>query len=190
VNTHILISVAAAVGSDSVTNSTMLAFVIVAAVAIVLQTVILYALYRTMNQATQRMEDLAGRLESQTTPVLAMANAILDDAKPKIAEITSNLAESTAAVREQVTSMAEATNEIVDRARMQAARLDELVSNTVSKIEVTTDFVQHSVITPVRRIHAIAQAVSAGLSFLRASRASRKHERNGPGSDVDEEMFI
>jgi hypothetical protein len=190
VNTHIVMSTAALFASDSVINGTMLFFVIVAAAAIVLQTIILIALYKMMSQTTQRMESLAGRLESQTAPVLATASAILDDAKPKIAEITSNLAESTAAVREQVTSMAEATGEIVDRARLQAARLDELVSNTVSKIEFTTDFVQTSVITPVRRIHAIAQAVSAGLSFLRASRSRRKHERNGPGSDVDEEMFI
>jgi methyl-accepting chemotaxis protein len=168
----------------------MTIFVVVAAVAIVLQMVILFALYRTMRQAAERMESLAGRLESQTTPVLVTAHAILDDARPKIAEITSNLAESTAAVREQVTSMAEATGEIVDRARMQAARLDELVSNTVSKIEVTTDFVQNSVISPVRRIHAIAQAVSAGLSFLRANRARRKNESNGPNAGVDEEMFI
>lgn len=188
-NTIIMCTVVAA-ASDSATNGTMLAFVIVAAAAIVLQTIILFALYKTMSQTTQRMESLAGRLESQTMPVLATAHAILDDAQPKIAEITSNLAESTAAVREQVTSMAEVTGEIVDRARLQAARLDELVSNTVSKIELTTDFVQTSVITPVRRIHAIAQAVSAGLGFLRASRARRKHENNGPGSDVDEEMFI
>ena len=189
-NFPIVMSMVVDAGSDSVTNTTMLAFVIVAAVAIVLQTGILYALYRMSRQTAERMESLAGRLEAQTTPVLATAHAILDDAKPKIAEITSNLAESTAAVRAQVTSMAEATGEIVDRARMQAARLDELVSNTVSKIEVTTDFVQNTVVSPVRRIHAIAQAISAGLSFLRANRGRRKHENGGPSSDVDEEMFI
>ncbi len=169
-------------------NGTMLAFVIVAAAAIVLQTAILYALYKMMSQATARMENIAGRLEQQTTPVLVTAHAILEDAQPKLAEITSNLAESTATVRSHVAQMAEATGEIVDRARMQAARLDQLVSSTVDKIEVTTDFVQHSVITPVRRIHAIVQAVSAGLSFLRASRARRKAENNSSG--VDEEMFI
>lgn len=168
----------------------MTIFVVVAAVAIVLQMVILFVLYRTMRDAAQRMESLAGRVETQAAPVLITAHAILDDARPKIAEITSNLAESTTMLREQVTSMAEATGEIVDRARMQAARLDELVSNTVSKIEITTDFVQNSVISPVRRIHAIAQAVSAGLSFLRANRARRKNDNNGPGSEVDEEMFI
>ena len=170
------------------TNGTMLFFVIVAAGAIVLQTVILFALYKMMGETTSRMEKLAGRMEEQTTPVLATAHAILDDAQPKLAEITSNLAESTALVRSHVAQMAEATGEIVDRARMQAARLDELVTNTVDKIEVTTDFVQHSVIAPVRRVHAIVQAVSAGLSFLRANRARRKTESNNSG--VDEEMFI
>lgn len=189
-NTPIVMTISLAAASDTATNGTMLGFVIVAAVAIVLQMGILFALYFTMRQTAARMEKLAGRLEAQSTPVLATAHAILDDAKPKIAEITSNLADSTATLRAQVTSMAEATGEIVDRARMQAARLDELVSNTVSKIEVTTDFVQDSVISPVRRIHAIAQAVSAGISFLRTNRARRKNENNGPSADVDEEMFI
>jgi methyl-accepting chemotaxis protein len=169
-------------------NGTILAFVIVAAVAIVLQMVILFFLYRMMRETTSRMENIAGRLEQQTTPVLVTAHAILEDAQPKLAEITSNLAESTATVRAHVAQMAEATGEIVDRARMQAARLDEFVSNTVDKLEVTTEFVQNSVVSPVRRILAIVQAVSAGLSFLRASRARRKAESSSAG--VDEEMFI
>jgi methyl-accepting chemotaxis protein len=167
---------------------TMLVFVIVAAVAIVLQTAILYAFYKMTRETTTRIENLAGRLEQQTTPVLITAHAILEDAQPKLAEITSNLAESTATVRSHVAQMADATGEIVERARTQAARLDEFVSTTVEKIEVTTDFVQHSVIGPVRRIHGIVQAVSAGLSFLKAARARRK--TNNHHSGVDEEMFI
>lgn len=168
----------------------MLVFVIVAAAAIVLQTVILYVLYRTMRETTARMEAIAGRLEQRSEPVLVMAHAILEDAQPKLAEITSNLAESTATVRAHVAQMAEATGEIVERARNQAARLDELVSSTAEKIEITTDFVQHSVIGPVKRIHAIVQAVSAGLSFLKAARARRKGSNNNSGVDEDEEMFI
>lgn len=180
----------AVVDSGPAISGTMLAFVIVAAVAIVLQMVILLAMFLAVRQAADRMVKLAERVEAQTAPVLTTSHAILDDARPKIAEITSNLAESTATIRDQVSSMAEATEEIVDRARMQAARLDDLVSNTVAKVEATTDFVQHSVITPVRRIQAIAQAVSAGLSFLRANRARRKGENGGSAADVDEEMFI
>jgi len=171
-----------------IANNTMLAFVIVAAVAIVLQMVILYFLYRAMRETASRMEAVVGRLEQQASPILASTRAILEDAQPKLAEITSNLAESTATVRTNVAQIAETTGEIMDRARFQAARLDELVSGTVDKIELTTEFVQHSVISPVRRIQAIMQAVSAGLSVLRAGRARKKAAANNGGPD--EEMFI
>lgn len=171
-----------------IANGTMLAFVIVAALAIVLQTGILFALYRATRQSTSRMEAIAGRLEQQATPVLATAQAILEDAQPKIAEITSNLAESTSTVRANVAQMAQATGEIVDRARFHAARLDELVNSTVDKIELATDVVHHGVIAPVRRVQAIVQAVSAGIGFLRATRARKRAISNNGGPD--EEMFI
>ena len=166
-------------------NGTMLFFVIVAAVAIVLQTGILCALFLALRGLVTRMEKL---VDSQASPLLITARAILDDAQPKIADITTNLAESTATVKVHVDDVAEATGEIVERARLQAARIDELVDNTIEKIEVTTDMVQASVITPVRRIHALIQAVSAGFGFLRANRARRKSEGNS--SEADEEMFI
>ncbi len=173
------------------TNSmfgTMTAFVIVATMAILIQTGILFAFYRVISKLATRMDGLAGRMEEQSSPLLATSRAILDDAQPKIAEITSNLAESTALVRTHVAGMAEATGEIVERARQQAARLDDLVSNTVDKIEATTDVVQNSVLSPIRRIHALVQAVSAGVSFLRANR--RAHRASGNSTEEDEEMFI
>lgn len=172
-----------------IANSTMLAFVIVAAVAIVLQTGILFALYRATRQSTTKIEAIAGRLEQQATPVLATAQAILEDAQPKIAEITSNLAESTATVRANVAQMSEVTGEMVDRVRFHASRLDELVNSTVDKIEIASDVVQHGVLGPVRRVHAIVQAVSAGIGFLRATRARKKAALSNNGGP-DEEMFI
>jgi methyl-accepting chemotaxis protein len=166
----------------------MLAFVIVAALAIVLQTGILFALYKATRESTTRMEAIVGRLEQQATPVLATAQAILDDAQPKISEITSNLAESTATVRSNVAQMAETTADILDRARFQAARLDELVTTTVDRLELASDVVHHGVLGPVRRVQAIVQALSAGIGFLRATRARKKALSNNGGPD--EEMFI
>ena len=80
-------------------NTIITIFVVVAAVAIVVQMGILLALYTALRRTSERMEGIAGRLEQQATPVLATAAAILDDAKPKIAEITTNLSETSASVR-------------------------------------------------------------------------------------------
>ena len=169
-------------------NTTVAIFVIVAAVAIVVQMGILIALYVGMRQAASRMEGIVGRLEQQTSPLLTTASAILEDAQPKIAEITSNLAESSATVRAHVSQMADATGEIVERARLQAVRMDEFVGSTLGKIETASEILESKVLTPVRRVQGIISAVTAGLGVLRSSRPKRKTAH--AGAEQDEEMFI
>jgi len=169
-------------------TTTVAIFVIVAAVAIVVQMGILIALYLGMRQTASRMEGIAGRLEQQASPLLATAGAILEDAQPKIAEITSNLAESSATVRAHVSQVAEATGDIVERARLHALRVDEFVGNTMGKIETASEILETKVLSPVRRVQAIVQAVNAGLGVLRSTRSRTRSARAGAGQD--EEMFI
>lgn len=169
-------------------NTTVAIFVIVAAVAIVVQMGILIALYIGVRQAASRVEGIAGRLEQQTGPLLTTATAILEDAQPKIAEITSNLAESSATVRAHVSQVAEATGEIVERARLHAVRMDEFVGSTMGKIETASEILETKVLSPVRRVQGIIAAVNAGLGILRSSRPKRKPAR--AGAEQDEEMFI
>ena len=169
-------------------NPTVLAiFVVCASVTIIVQSVVLIAFYKAATKSSQQMQQTIGRLEQKTDPILATAQVILEDAQPKIREITSNLAEASAIARAQVSQVADTTGEIMERARLQAARLDELVHSTLEKVENTTDFLQNSVVRPVRRIHAIVQAVGAGLSFLKRRRSQRTIENAG---DEEEEMFI
>jgi len=171
-----------------VENTVITIFVVVAAVAIVVQMGILFALYKALRQSSDRMESLANRLEQKATPVLATAAAILDDARPKLAELTTNLAESSAIVRAQVQQVGEATAEIVERARLNAARLDDFIVNAAHKVEATSDLLQNKVLSPMRRVRAMVSALSAGLSFLKANRSRRAS--GSAGQVEDEEMFI
>lgn len=168
-------------------NTVITIFVVVAAVAIVLQMVILFALYKGLRQTSERMEGIATRLEQQATPVLTVAAAILDDAKPKIAEITTNLAETTASVRTHVNNVGQATTEIAERARMQAARLDDFVISAAQKVEATSELLQHKVFSPMRRVRAIVSALNVGMSFFKSN---QPRHRNNSESVEDEEMFI
>jgi methyl-accepting chemotaxis protein len=169
-------------------NHIITVFVVVAAVAIVVQMGILLALYMALRRTSERMEGIAGRLEQQATPVLATAAAILDDAKPKIADITTNLAETSASMRTHVEQLGHAATEIAERARMQAARLDEFVISAAHKVEATTELLQDKVLSPMRRVRSIVTALNAGLSFFKSNRPPKR--RNGSGEDEDEEMFI
>lgn len=168
-------------------NHIITVFVVVAAVAIVLQMVILFALYKALRQTSERVEGIAGRLEQQATPVLATAAAILDDAKPKIAEITTNLAETSASVRTHAGHIGNAASEIAERARLQAARIDEFVISAAQKVEATSELLQDKVFSPMRRVRSIVTALNAGLSFFKSNRSQRRRS----SSEVeDEEMFI
>lgn len=167
----------------------LIIFIGLTTVAVVLQVIILYGLKKGIEQSSARMESIANKIEQRSEPVLSVAHAILEDAQPKISEITSNLAETTATVRSHASEMAAATAEILERARVQAARLDDLVNSTANKVEETTDYIQHTVVTPVRRIHAVVTALNAGLKFLKHSRAQKKAEALAK-AEADEEMFI
>ena len=151
-------------------NHIITVFVVVAAVAIVVQMGVLLALYMALRRTSERMEGIAGRLEQQATPVLATAAAILDDAKPKIADITTNLAETSASVRTHAGQIGNAASEIAERARMQAARLDEFVINAAHKVEATSELLQNKVFSPMRRVRSIVTALNAGLSFFKSNR--------------------
>ena len=167
-------------------NTVITIFVVVAAVAIVLQLAILFALYKAMRQSSAKMEGIAARLELQAGPVLTKANAILQDAQPKIATITANLEATSVSIRTHVGNIGEATSEIAERARMQAARLDDLILNTAHKVEATSELLQEKVLSPMRRVRAVVSALNAGLSFLKSTRSRRA---NSDGAE-DEEMFI
>jgi len=167
-------------------NTVIAIFVVVAAVAIVLQMVILFALYKALRQTSARMEGIAGRLEQQASPVLTTAAAILEDAKPKIAEITTNLTESSAAIRTHVAHLGQAAEEITERVRTHAARLDDMVHNAANKVEATSEMLQEKVLSPMRRVRAIVSALNTGLSFLKSNRPRKQRT----GEVEDEEMFI
>lgn len=169
-------------------NHIITIFVVVAAVAIVVQMGVLLALYMALRRTSERMEGIAGRLEQQATPVLATAAAILDDAKPKVAEITTNLAETSVSLRTHAGQIGNAASEIAERARMQAARLDEFVISAAHKVEATTELLQDKVFSPMRRVRSIVTALNAGLSFFKSNRPPKR--RNRSGEVEDEEMFI
>jgi ABC-type transporter Mla subunit MlaD len=171
-----------------VDNHIITVFVVVAAVAIVVQMGVLLALYMALRRTSERMEGIAGRLEQQATPVLATAAAILDDAKPKIADITTNLAETSISLRAHASQIGSAASEIAERARMQAARLDEFVITAAHKVEATTELLQDKVLSPMRRVRSIVTALNAGLSFFKSNRPPKR--RNSSGEVEDEEMFI
>ncbi len=65
-------------------------FVVVAAVAIVIQTAMLTALFLQMKRLSERLERFTGELESRLAPILSRVQIFLEDTQPKISEMVAD----------------------------------------------------------------------------------------------------
>jgi hypothetical protein len=166
-------------------------FVALTGIAVLLQAVILAALYLAMRKSSARMEALAVEVKTKALPSLETAQAILTELRPKLTVIADNLTETTYSVRSQVERMDATVNDVVDRARLQIIRGDELLTRTLDRVEETSDIVHNTVVSPVRQFAGLIQGVTAGIEFLLGNRG----RRNGGGREArrpvpQDEMFI
>jgi hypothetical protein len=166
-------------------------FVALTGIAVLLQAVILAALYLAMRKSSARMEALAVEVKTKALPSLETAQAILTELRPKLTVIADNLTETTYSVRSQVERMDATVNDVVDRARLQIIRGDELLTRTLDRVEETSDIVHNTVVSPVRQFAGLIQGVTAGIEFLLGNRG----RRNGGSREArrpvpQDEMFI
>lgn len=163
-------------------------FIIVTAVAIVIQMAVLVALYASVKKTGERVQTLATQLEQQGLPTLQMARELLAENGPKIKAMVENANVTIANVREQVHRLDASVTDIVDRTRLQVIRADELVTRTIDAVEETTDLVQHTVISPVRAVAGVLQGITVGAGALLGT--FRRRPRPRRGTREEEEMFI
>ena len=166
-------------------------FVALTGIAVLLQAVILGALYFAMRKSSARMEALAVEVKTKALPALETAHEILTELRPKLTVIADNLTETTHSVRSQVERVDATVNDVVDRARLQIIRGDELLTRTLDRVEETSDMVHSTVVSPVRQFAGLIQGVTAGIEFLLGNRG----RRNGGSRDArrpvpQDEMFI
>lgn len=169
----------------------MMWFVLLTAIAVLLQAGVLLAMYLVLRQTTSRVDALATEVKTKVLPVVDQVQEMLTATRPRLQVIAENLEESTILLRTQVQRVDAAVHDVVDRARLQVIRADELFTRTLDRVEQTTDMVHKTVISPVRQLSGLMQGITVGLEFLFGGRG----RRNG-GSREDrrpvpqDEMFI
>jgi hypothetical protein len=162
-------------------------FIAATAFAVVLQALILVALYLAMRKSTAKMEALALEVTSKTLPTVETLHGMLVELRPKIEIITTNLSDSTNLVRNQLGRIDATLTDALDRTRLQVIRADELLNRTMDKVEDTTDIVHRTVVSPLRQVNGLMAAVTTGVEVLFGQK--KRHRKNGAGVPQDE-MFI
>ncbi len=162
-------------------------FIAVTAFAVLLQALVMVALYLAVRKSTAKMEALATEVSAKALPTMDAMQNMLVELRPKIDVLTTNVAESSTMVRNQLGRIDATLTDALDRTRLQVIRADELLNRTMDKVEETSEIVHKTVVSPLRQVNGLMAAISTGVEVFLGQK--RRHPKNGAGVPQDE-MFI
>ncbi|MFZ3263515.1 MAG: hypothetical protein WA172_05910 [Terriglobales bacterium] len=162
-------------------------FIAATAFAVVLQALILAALYLSVRKSAAKMDALATEVKEKALPTMETVQSFLVEMRPKIESITTDVSESSALIKNQLTRFDATLTDALDRTRLQVIRADELLNRTMDKVEETSEIVHKTVVSPLRHVNGFMAAISTGVEVFLGQK--RRHGRNGMGVPQDE-MFI
>jgi methyl-accepting chemotaxis protein len=129
-----------------------------------------------------KMAPVADQMQS----VLATTSRIMEEARPRISELSGEAVEIFRSGRQQVERIGELLHDAGDRAHARLEQIDQAVDDTVEQVGEVGDAVKRAVLRPVREVSGLAAGISAAVSTL-------VHHSRKPSVDQatqDEEMFI
>src|SRR5580658_5230355 len=145
------------------------AFIVIAAVAIVMQMAILLGMYLQFRDMNQHIKRVTTDLETRVNPILLRVNRILDDSQDRISSIVGDAAEVTRIARGQAQKVDRVFTDAIDRLRVQVIRADHLLTGAVTQVA------------------AVLKGIKVGLDFIRGQ---QQHRRRSDAPTQDEELFI
>ncbi len=161
-------------------------FVVVTALAVVVQMFILLFIYLQFKQMTEQMTRIATELQTKIDPILTRLNRLLEDSQGRMTSIVGDAAEILHLARGQAQKIDRVFNEAVDRLRLQIIRADQILTGALESVEEAGAEFRRTVWGPVQKASAFIKGVKTGLDFFRSQRRSPERARE----HSDEGLFI
>jgi len=171
-------------------------FSIVAALALVVQVVILTALLFQMRRTTDNVNRLVTEMQSRMGPILTRVQILLGDTQPKIASMVNDASHMVYLARGQAQKVDRVFTEAADRMRGQLVHMDRILSAALESVEEAGLGFKHSFWAPMQKASALLQGIKVGIDLLRSRRRGsdgRSDRRRGdepPRETQEEELFI
>ena len=117
--------------------------------------------------------------------MLESAQKILDDSRPRVAEIATEVAGIARSAHVQVDRIGELLDDAGSRAQARLAQIDRSVDSAIAQVEQVSGAVKRAAEWPVREITGITAFIGAALGAL-----IRRRRSSVESATQDEEMFI
>lgn len=164
-------------------------FVVVTAVAVVLQAIILVGLFLQLRRTAARVEETVQDLNARLTPILSRVQVLVEDVSPRVSGIVADAAELTRLARGQAQKVDRILTETMERLRLQIIHVDQILTGAMEAVEETGSRLRETVWGPVVKASAIIRGIQTGLDFIRTAR-HRNQSVEQPAEQQDEGMFI
>jgi len=161
-------------------------FIVIAAVAIVIQMAILLAMFFQVRTAIEQFTRIATDLQNRIDPILLRTSRILEDSEDRIASIMGDAAEITRVARGSAQKIDRVFTDAVERLRVQIIRADHILTGTLEVVEESGAKFRRTLWTPIQQASAILKGMKVAIDMLRG-----QNRRPEPDSaTADEELFI
>lgn len=172
-------------------ESWMQIFVVVTALAVVLQAIILCLLFWQMRKTAARVEQVVSDLNTKVTPLVSRVQLLVEDVSPRLSGIVADASEITRLARGEAQKLDRVVSEALERLRMQLIHVDHILTGAMEAVEEAGSTLKQTVWSPVMRATALIRGVQAGIDFFRSARQRRvRIEVDAPAEQQDEGMFI
>jgi hypothetical protein len=162
------------------------AFVIVTALAVVIQAAILFAMYQALRELREAVIRIDAGIKEHLHPVLRSLGGMLTAAREPVSVVLSNVADISGVLRDRTHAADVLAAEVLDRFRAQVVRFDELLIGLTQKVQRAGDTVERSVLVPVREMSALLVGLRRGVEVF----LGRPRRTAGERAKQEEELFI
>ena len=158
------------------------AFVIIAAIAIIIQMAILAGMLVSMREMMRKVQEMQAKID----PIITRSSRLLEESSEKITSIGNDAVEITRLARLQAQKMDRVLTEVADRLSDQVVRVDHIVSGALEVVEETGIKVKRTLWAPLHQVSAVLRGLIVGLEVLR----NQQRGANPETLNQDEELFI
>ena len=157
----------------------LLALTIVIGVGVLVLIGVLVTLAVVALKTRKRVLALIDRVESAVAPhigpIATQVHSVVDDLTPKVKHIATNVSAISDTLRSEAQHISVSVGDMVERTHQQAARVDGMVSSTLSGIGHASHAVEEAISVPIRHISGVIDGMRVGISSL----LRREHRSNG-----------
>ncbi|MDX2154307.1 MAG: hypothetical protein SFV54_26435 [Bryobacteraceae bacterium] len=155
--------------------------VVVSALALVLQLLILYGLYRSTQATQAQLTELMPRVGK----LIENAETTLKQGREQITEVTTKANEVLGLARTQLDRVDGSLGEVLVKLKGQLERAEVMLDDSLTRVHQTVTTVHTGVMKPLREVSGVAAGVRAAINHL-----TRGGRPNPNQATHDEEMFI